>query len=162
LGLQLGRNAFSYGRAPKLLDSRKHYAPMPEQHADVLKVLISQMAKCCETNSVFSKTLRVLEHSELFEPVGNLLHRGPSGFCATHSGPIGPKVYHARRLIPAPAARLHVRSFFESFGRDAVIQTLELGARIMRYELADYEWSAIKPLLPNKPRGVPRVNDRRS
>ena len=43
----------------------------------------------------------------------------------------------------------------------AVIQTLELGARIMRYELADYEWTAIKPMLPNKPRGVPRVNDRR-
>ena len=31
----------------------------------------------------------------------------------------------------------------------------------MRYELADYEWAAIKPFLPNKPRGVPRVNDRR-
>ena len=31
----------------------------------------------------------------------------------------------------------------------------------MRYELTDYEWTAIKPLLPNKPRGVPRVNDRR-
>lgn len=31
----------------------------------------------------------------------------------------------------------------------------------MRYELADYEWMAIKPMLPNKPRGVPRVNDRR-
>ena len=30
----------------------------------------------------------------------------------------------------------------------------------MRYELADYEWIAIKPMLPNKPRGVPRVNDR--
>jgi transposase len=29
----------------------------------------------------------------------------------------------------------------------------------MRYELADYEWIAIKPMLPNKPRGVPRVND---
>jgi len=28
----------------------------------------------------------------------------------------------------------------------------------MRYELADYEWTAIKPMLPNKPRGVPRVN----
>jgi transposase len=28
----------------------------------------------------------------------------------------------------------------------------------MRYELADYEWAAIKPMLPNKPRGVPRVN----
>jgi transposase len=31
----------------------------------------------------------------------------------------------------------------------------------MRYELTDYEWAAIKPFLPSKPRGVPRVNDGR-
>ena len=31
----------------------------------------------------------------------------------------------------------------------------------MRYALTDDEWTAIKPMLPNKPRGVPRVNDRR-
>ena len=31
----------------------------------------------------------------------------------------------------------------------------------MRYELNDYEWTAIKAMLPNKPRGVRRVNDRR-
>jgi Putative transposase of IS4/5 family (DUF4096) len=31
----------------------------------------------------------------------------------------------------------------------------------MRYELTDFEWSAVSPFLPNKPRGVPRVNDRR-
>jgi transposase len=31
----------------------------------------------------------------------------------------------------------------------------------MRYELTDFEWVAIQPFLPNKPRGVPRVNDRR-
>jgi transposase len=31
----------------------------------------------------------------------------------------------------------------------------------MRYELTDYEWEGIKPFLPNKPRGMPRVNDRR-
>ncbi len=31
----------------------------------------------------------------------------------------------------------------------------------MRYELADYEWVVIKPMLPSKPRGVPRVGDRR-
>lgn len=30
-----------------------------------------------------------------------------------------------------------------------------------RYELTDKEWSIIAPLLPNKPRGVPRVNDRK-
>ncbi|KAA8606568.1 transposase, partial [Salipiger aestuarii] len=27
-----------------------------------------------------------------------------------------------------------------------------------RYELTDFEWSIIEPLLPNKPRGVPRVD----
>lgn len=30
-----------------------------------------------------------------------------------------------------------------------------------RYELTDKEWAIIEPLLPNKPRGVPRVDDRR-
>src|ERR687883_1704703 len=30
----------------------------------------------------------------------------------------------------------------------------------MCYELTDHEWTAIRPMLPNKPRGVPRVNDR--
>ena len=30
-----------------------------------------------------------------------------------------------------------------------------------RYELSDREWEVIKPQLPNKPRGVPRVDDRR-
>jgi transposase len=29
----------------------------------------------------------------------------------------------------------------------------------MRYELGDYEY--IRPMLPNKPRGIPRVDDRR-
>ena len=31
----------------------------------------------------------------------------------------------------------------------------------MRHEFSDYEWSIISPMLPNKPRGVPRVDDRR-
>jgi transposase len=30
----------------------------------------------------------------------------------------------------------------------------------LKDELIDYEWAAIKPMLPNKPRGVHRVNDR--
>ena len=32
----------------------------------------------------------------------------------------------------------------------------------MRYELTKYEWAAIRPFLPNKPRGVPRVYDLRA
>jgi transposase len=31
----------------------------------------------------------------------------------------------------------------------------------MRYELPIFEWVAINSLLPNKPRGIPRVDDRR-
>lgn len=32
---------------------------------------------------------------------------------------------------------------------------------ISRYDLTEFEWRVIEPLLPNKPRGVPRVDDRR-
>jgi transposase len=30
-----------------------------------------------------------------------------------------------------------------------------------RYDLTEFEWSVIQPLLPNKSRGVPRVDDRK-
>ncbi len=30
-----------------------------------------------------------------------------------------------------------------------------------RYDLTEFEWRAIQPLMPNKPRGVPRVDYRR-
>jgi transposase len=32
---------------------------------------------------------------------------------------------------------------------------------VRRYEITDFEWSIIEPLLPNKPRGVARVDDRK-
>jgi hypothetical protein len=46
-------------------------------------------------------------------------------------------------------------------GHRPVIQASKLELRIMRYEINDHEWAAIRQMLPNKPRGVPRVNDRR-
>jgi transposase len=48
----------------------------------------------------------------------------------------------------------------EGIGLD-MIQALEPGPRIMRYELSDFEWAAIRSFLPNKPRGIPRFDDRR-
>ena len=48
---------------------------MPKQHSDVFEVLVGQMAECREANPIFRKALRVLGHSELVEPVCNLLHR---------------------------------------------------------------------------------------
>jgi len=41
-----------------------------------------------------------------------------------------------------------------------MIQAPKVEPRFMRYELSNSEWSVIKPMLPIKPRGVPRVNDR--
>lgn len=35
------------------------------------------------------------------------------------------------------------------------------GIAMARFDLSDKEWSLIRPLLPNKPRGVARVDDRR-
>jgi transposase len=46
-------------------------------------------------------------------------------------------------------------------GRPAHDSTPKLEPRIMRYELTDGEWAAIRPMLPHKARGVPRVDDRR-
>src|SRR5271168_4402350 len=47
---------------------------------------------------------------------------------------------------------------------DATLRTLdrrvsssESEPRIMRYGLTDFEWSAIRPFFPNKPRGVSSV-----
>jgi transposase len=48
----------------------------------------------------------------------------------------------------------------EGVGLD-VIQAPTPEPRIMRYELTDFEWAAIRSFLPNKPRGIPRVDDRR-
>src|SRR6185295_15372746 len=42
-----------------------------------------------------------------------------------------------------------------------MIQALQGSLGMGRYELTEFEWKMIQPLLPNKPRGVPRVDDRR-
>ena len=42
-----------------------------------------------------------------------------------------------------------------------MIEAPKLKPWIVRYELSDFEWAAIKPFLPNKSHGVRRVNDRR-
>src|SRR5438034_1680692 len=39
--------------------------------------------------------------------------------------------------------------------------SLQPEAAIMRYELSDNEWGIIRAMLPTKPRGIPRVDDRR-
>jgi hypothetical protein len=49
----------------------------------------------------------------------------------------------------------------EGIGLD-VIQATKPEPRIKRYELTDFEWAAISSILPNKPRGIPRLDNRRA
>jgi hypothetical protein len=49
----------------------------------------------------------------------------------------------AVRFLPVEGIDLHL------------IQTPKPELRVMRYELADFEWAAISSFLPNKPIGIP-------
>ena len=44
------------------------------------QVLVCEIGKDAKIDIVLSKALGVLGHAELFEPVSNLLHRGPALF----------------------------------------------------------------------------------
>src|SRR5215813_2132213 len=87
-------------------------------------------------------------------PNGQTNHAGGSGrSLALCCGPVSgnrERAYLPQAAFAGPMA-----------GAAFVIQASKARARIMRYELTDHEWTAIRPMLPNKPRGVPRVNDRR-
>jgi hypothetical protein len=48
---------------------------MSERNADVLKVLIGQMAEYGDVDLVLGKALSVLTQTELLQPVGNRLRR---------------------------------------------------------------------------------------
>jgi hypothetical protein len=81
LGVRLlsrGRFRCRRGSAGKLRDSREQFPPMSERDADVLEVLIGQIAEYRDIDLVLGKGLGILGHPELFEPIRNLLHRGAS------------------------------------------------------------------------------------
>jgi hypothetical protein len=58
---------------------------MSERYAKPIKVLIGQLVENVDIDVVVGKTLRVLGHAELSEPIRNLLHCGaPSQHLAMH------------------------------------------------------------------------------
>jgi Putative transposase of IS4/5 family (DUF4096) len=54
-----------------------------------------------------------------------------------------------------------VRLIESRLGSQAQLVAMHPKADLLCFELTDNEWTAIRPMLPNKPRGVPRVNDSR-
>ena len=72
---------------------------MPEQDADLLKVMIGQIAEHREINSVLGKALRVLTEAKLFEPINDLLHRGSAGIVGLHSARAGNFIREVRNVV---------------------------------------------------------------
>jgi len=95
----------------------QHFATITEDDAKLFQVLIGQVAKDREINPVFSKTLGVFGHAEFFEPVRNLLHRGPLRVSTLSA--LDRLDNHARRPIAVPAVGLHARSGLDSEIRTA-------------------------------------------
>jgi hypothetical protein len=60
----------------RALHRAEHFAPITENNAQLLQVLISQIGKDFKMDAVFGKTLHVLGHTELIEPIRDLLHCG--------------------------------------------------------------------------------------
>ena len=56
-------------------DGRQYFSSMPEWDADVLEVLIGQIAEDRDIDHVLGKALSVLGQTELFEPITNIQHR---------------------------------------------------------------------------------------
>ena len=57
-------------------DRAQDFATIAENDAHLLQILISQIGKHGEIDSILGKALGVLGHAELIEPVSNLLHCG--------------------------------------------------------------------------------------
>jgi hypothetical protein len=65
-GLRRGRDS-----ASKLRNRCQHLSPISEQDADVLEILIGQMAENGEINAILGKALSVFGHAELLSQSAN-------------------------------------------------------------------------------------------
>src|SRR5262249_38283568 len=71
-GLKRGRDG-----ATKLGNRCQHPSPMPEQDADVLEILIGQMAENREINAILGEALGVVPQPEFVQPRRDRLHCSP-------------------------------------------------------------------------------------
>src|SRR5262245_42115904 len=67
-------------------DRAQNFSTMAQQNAEILEILLCEVADDREINSVVGEALGVLRQAELFEPLRNLLHCRPlrrflSSFC---------------------------------------------------------------------------------
>src|SRR5262249_37121201 len=70
----------------KFRDGAQHLAAMPQQNAEILEVLLCQVAEDRKLNGVMNEPLGVLTQADRCEPLGNAFHgtarRPAGGFCA--------------------------------------------------------------------------------
>ena len=70
------RSVSAAAEAAEIADRAQHFATITEQDPHFCQVLIHEVGKDAQVNTIFDETLRVLGHAEFLEPIPNLLHRG--------------------------------------------------------------------------------------
>src|SRR5262249_10333683 len=101
----------------KFRDGAQNLSTMPQQNAEILEVLLCQVAEDRKINGVIAEPLGVLTQADRCEPLGNAFHgtsrRPAGGWCArATSGQAAAappsSVMNSRRFTRSP--RRHVRA----------------------------------------------------
>ncbi len=110
-----------------------------------------------------SRKIACIPHSVVCCPqaIDQARTRGESGIASS-----GLLLDNLNTLVQKPCLRSIVRHRSSPLRRLGLSAFARIGnviqALVSRHDLTDFEWRLIEPPLPNKPRGVPRVNDRRA
>src|SRR5262245_42090183 len=96
----------------KFRDRAQDLAAMPQQNAEILEVLLCQVAEDRKINGVIGEPLGVLTQADRCEPLGNAFHgisRRSAGHCCARaaSGHAAPprSVMNSRRFTRSPRRR---------------------------------------------------------
>src|SRR5262245_40329068 len=96
----------------KFRDGAQHLAAMPQQNAEVLEVLLCQVAEDRKINGVIAEPLRVLTQADRCEPLGNAFHgtsHRPAGGCCA-------RATSGQAAAAPPSSVMNWRRFTSSMG----------------------------------------------
>src|SRR5262249_8043049 len=107
---------------PEIADRPQNFQSVPERNAKVFEMLIVQVGENGHINVVLGKSLRVLGHAELFEPIRNFLHRGHQGSVVAEFWTTATRVYAdtVRNTTPQKSGQGRTRQVLEMHRPDCL------------------------------------------
>src|SRR6516162_5401148 len=97
----------------KFRDGAQHLAAMPQQNAEILEVLLCQVAEDRKINGVIGEPLGVLTQADRCEPLGNAFHgisRRSAGHCCARAA-------SGHAAAAPPSSVMNARRFMSNMAR---------------------------------------------